>query len=121
LFTCNISCFSDQNELGKHTVYYVVFITDLVFCSEMEVYTNAELADAHLMYGLADGNRTAAQCLYWERFPEGRCSDRKTFQAIDRRLREHGTLKPNTRDWERPRRTRTPQLEEGLEGRGHHN
>ena len=73
----------------------------------MEVYTNAELADAHLMYGLADVNGAAAQRLYRERFPDRRCPDRKTYEAIDRRLREHGTLKPNTG--------------EGLEGRGHHN
>ena len=58
-----------------------MFITDLAFCSEMEVYTNAELADAHLMYGLADGNGAAAQRLYQERFPERRCSDRKTFKG----------------------------------------
>ena len=65
------------------------------------------------MYGLADGNGAAAQRLYQERF-ERRCPDRKTFEATDRRLREHGTMKPNTRDWRRPRRTRTPQLEEAI-------
>ena len=42
------------------------------------------------------------------------CPDKKTFEAIDRRLREHGTLKPNTRDWGRLRRTRTPQMEEAI-------
>jgi hypothetical protein len=78
----------------------------------MEVYTNAEMADAHLKYGLADGNGAAAQRLYRERFPERRCLDRKTIEANDRRLKEHGTLKPNTHDWGRTRRTRTPQLEE---------
>ena len=36
LFTCNINCFSDQNELGKHTVYCVEFITDLAFCINAE-------------------------------------------------------------------------------------
>ena len=36
-----------------------MFIADLAFCSEMEVYTNSELADAHLMYGLADDNGAA--------------------------------------------------------------
>jgi hypothetical protein len=89
-------------------VYYILFITDFSFCTEMEVYTNAELADAHLMYGLADGNGAAAQSLYREIFPERRCPDRKTFEAIDRCLREHRTLKPNTHDWGRPRKTRTP-------------
>ena len=78
----------------------------------MEVYKNAELADAHLMYGLADGNGAAAQRLYRERFPERWCLGRKTFEAIDHRLREHGTLKPNTRDWGSPRRT--TQLKEAI-------
>ena len=90
-----------------------MFITDLAFCSEMKVYTNAELADTHLMYGLADDNGAAAQRLYWERFPERRC-DSKMFEAINCCLREHGTLKSNTRDWGRSRRTRTPQLEEAI-------
>jgi hypothetical protein len=80
----------------------------------MEVYTNAELADVHLMYGLADGNGAVAQRLYRESFTERRWPDRKTFEAIDRRLREHGTLKPITRDWGRSRRTKTPQLEEEI-------
>ena len=62
-----------------------MFITDLAFCSEMEVYKTAELADAHLMYGLVDDNGAAAQRLYRERFPERRCPDRKNFEAIDRR------------------------------------
>jgi hypothetical protein len=56
----------------------------------MEVYINAELADAHLMYGLADGNGAAAQCLYQERFPERSCPNRKTFEAIDRHVRNMG-------------------------------
>ena len=80
----------------------------------MEVYSNAELADAHLMYGLAYGNSRGAQRLYRERFPERRCPDRRTFEAIDHRLREHGTFKSATRDWGRPRRKRTPQLEEEI-------
>jgi hypothetical protein len=80
----------------------------------MEVYRNAELADAHMMYGLADGKGAAAQRLYRETFPERRCPDRKTFEAIDRHLREHVIFKPNTRDWGRPRSTRTLQLEEAI-------
>lgn len=78
------------------------------------MFTNAELADAHLMYGLARGNSRGAVRLYRDRFPERRCPDRKTFDAIDRRLREHGTFQPMTRDWGRPRTTRTPAMDEAI-------
>ena len=48
-------------------------------------FTFAEYADMHLMYGLASCNALEARRLYEERFP-----DRKTFDRVDRRLRETG-------------------------------
>ncbi|GFW95228.1 uncharacterized protein TNCV_314311 [Trichonephila clavipes] len=35
----------------------------------MDRFTNAELADMHLMYGAAQGNGAAAERMYRERFP----------------------------------------------------
>lgn len=53
-------------------------------------FTFAEYADMHLMYGLASCNALEARRLYEERFPNRRIPDRKTFERVDRRLRETG-------------------------------
>lgn len=53
-------------------------------------YSFPEYADMHLVYGLALGNSTEAVRLYAERFPDRRIPDRKTFERVDRRLRETG-------------------------------
>ncbi|KAK5643932.1 hypothetical protein RI129_007777 [Pyrocoelia pectoralis] len=47
-----------------------------------------------LFYGEVHRNVTAAVRRYHETFPNRRIPDRKTFEAIERRLRETGTLKP---------------------------
>ena len=65
----------------------------------MARYTNAEMADMHLMYGRAFGNSHEAQRLYGEAFPQRRLPDHRTFTAIDQRLRENGTFTPKTADW----------------------
>ena len=59
----------------------------------MARYTNAEMADMHYIYGLADGNALKAKRLYMERFPNRIVPDRKIFQSIHQRLRETGTLR----------------------------
>ena len=53
-------------------------------------YTFNEYTDMHLMYGLASSNASAARRLYGQRFPNRRIPNRKTFERIDRRLRETG-------------------------------
>jgi hypothetical protein len=52
------------------------------------MYSNQDLADMHL----ADGNAAVARRLYQEKYPGRRCSDRKTFVSIHRRLCEHGNF-----------------------------
>ena len=58
----------------------------------MERFTNAELADMHFVYGLADGNARQAQRLYEERFPHREVPDQRHFQRLHQRLRETGNL-----------------------------
>ncbi|GFU34270.1 uncharacterized protein TNCV_4976271 [Trichonephila clavipes] len=55
-------------------------------------FTNAELADMHLMYGAAQGNGAAAERMYRERFPCRKHPDRRTFERIHRELRTSGTF-----------------------------
>ena len=45
-----INCFSDQNELGKHTVYCVVFITYFFFCIShlLMYYEDSEKMDSNM-------------------------------------------------------------------------
>lgn len=59
-------------------------------------YTSAEMADMHLMYGLAEGKCNLARELYLEHFPNRHLPDKKTFQRIDERLRDNGSLLKRT-------------------------
>jgi len=61
-----------------------------------------ELADMHLMYDLAQGNATEARRLYAQSFPNRYVPTDKSFQNVDRTLREFGTLKKRTSEG-RPR------------------
>lgn len=68
----------------------------------MNRLTVNELVDMHLMYGLAQGNTTEARRLYIEQFP-GRCApNQRSFQNVDRILRETGQLTQRRREG-RPR------------------
>lgn len=58
----------------------------------MSEFSFTELADMHLIYGLANGNAVLARSLYEERFPNRRIPDRKLFEVLHRRLRETGQL-----------------------------
>ena len=51
-------------------------------------FTVEDLADMHLMYGLAQGNIHEVRRLYLERFPNRHLSSHPTFASVDRRLRE---------------------------------
>ena len=53
------------------------------------MYTNREMADMHLIYGLAGCNSAEARRLYENRFPGRRIPNKKTFQRLNERLREH--------------------------------
>lgn len=53
-------------------------------------YTNNEYADMHLLYGRANCNALRAKRLYAQKYPHRRVPDRKTFENVDRRLRETG-------------------------------
>lgn len=55
-------------------------------------YTNAEYADIHLIYGMANCNAVEARRLYVERYPNRRAPNRKTFVRTDQRLRETGMV-----------------------------
>lgn len=59
------------------------------------MFENAEFADMHYMYGLADGNAFEARRLYAERFPQRIVPDARTFSSVHRRLREKGCFKPD--------------------------
>lgn len=56
----------------------------------MPLFTFAEYADMHLMYGLAAGNAREAARLYAQRFPNRVLPDHRTFERVDRNLRETG-------------------------------
>lgn len=56
----------------------------------MAEFTFEELADMHLMYGLAEGNAAEARRLYADRYVNRRLPHWQTFVRVDRRLRETG-------------------------------
>lgn len=59
----------------------------------MEEYSCAEYADMHLIYGEALCNSVEARRLYDERFPGRHLPSPKTFERVDRSLRETGKKK----------------------------
>jgi hypothetical protein len=60
------------------------------------MYTNTEYADIHFVYGFCDGNAAAAVWEYELRYLDRRHPERHVFEAVHRRLRETGSLKPRT-------------------------
>lgn len=54
------------------------------------MFTNAEYADIHYVYGFCDGNSNAAVEEYRIRFPNRRVPHSHTFVEVHRRFREHG-------------------------------
>lgn len=77
------------------------------------IYTNLEMTDMHLMYGLARCNCLEARRLYQENFPDRQLPSHKMFSSIHRRLRETGSFKPDKLGKSgRPRTTCTPEFEE---------
>lgn len=62
------------------------------------IFTNAEYADMHYVYGFCDGNSNAAVEEYRIRFPNRRVPHSHTFVEVHRRFREHGFGVPNNRN-----------------------
>jgi hypothetical protein len=60
------------------------------------MYTNAQYADIHLVYGFCDGNVASAAREYQLRYPDWRHPERHVFEEVHRRLRETGSFKPRT-------------------------
>jgi hypothetical protein len=67
------------------------------------------MADVPLIFGRSSGNEREARNMHQENFLHCRIPDRKTFTAIDRRLRENGTLR--LKDCGRPPTLLKPQEE----------
>lgn len=83
--------------------------------NEIHNFTNSEMADMHLMYGLANCSGTEARRLYQERFPNRVLPCNKTFSTIHRRLAETGSFShQKTGNSGRQVSVRTPELEEAI-------
>ena len=76
----------------------------------MERFTNAELADMHLMYGAAAGNASRAAQLYRERFPNREVPGHRFFTNLHRRLRETGSFRVNRLETGRPRNNHQEEI-----------
>ncbi|XP_050304397.1 sugar transporter SWEET1 isoform X2 [Anthonomus grandis grandis] len=72
------------------------------------------MTDMHVMYARAYSNCYAARRLYAEAFPQRQLADSKTFESVDRRLRERGSFKIPTNDRGRPRSVRTHEFQEAV-------
>jgi hypothetical protein len=59
----------------------------------MEMYTNAEYADIHFVYGFCDDNASAAAREYQLRYPDWTHPERRVFEAVHHRLKETGSFK----------------------------
>ena len=67
------------------------------------------------MYGVAYQNVKIAARMYAERFPQRRHPAHTTFQRLDQRLPERGSLRPNMSETGLPR-SLTPDVEEAILG-----
>lgn len=76
----------------------------------MHMYTNAEMADMHFMYGRANGNATEARRMYAEEFPNRLLPSDKIFSRLHIRLSETGSFKINGGSG-RPRSVSSPAVE----------
>lgn len=77
-------------------------------------YSLNELADVHLVYGECNSNSLAAARRYAEKYPNRLVPYPSTFAAVDRKIREKGTLLANAIVPERQRPVRSPDLEEAV-------
>ncbi|GFX37900.1 DUF4817 domain-containing protein [Trichonephila clavipes] len=61
----------------------------------MECFTNTELADLYLIFGLAEGSTRAAEILHRENYPHRDAPDRRMFANLHHNLCEYGSLRDN--------------------------
>lgn len=80
----------------------------------MEEFTNAEMADMHIVYGEVHCNGRAACRLYAERYPNRRVPNYRMFASLHRNLCEYGAFRRNRHDAGHPRTTRSPAFEEDV-------
>lgn len=78
----------------------------------MHRFTFPELADIHLVYGMAEGNTREAQRIYRQRYPDRHVPHHATFMQVDLRLRESGSFSLRKQDTGRIRTRRTVEFEE---------
>lgn len=78
------------------------------------LFTFEEFTDMLLIYGKVDCNSTAAVREYREKYPHRRIPCCKTFEAVERRLRETGTLITRRTDTGRQRFVRNVNVEEEI-------
>lgn len=78
------------------------------------MYSFEEYTDMILIYGKVNKNSLAAVQEYRDTFPHRRVPDRKTFEAVERRLRETGSFKPKRIDTGRQRSARDHNNEEEI-------
>ncbi|GFX15604.1 hypothetical protein TNCV_2130921 [Trichonephila clavipes] len=57
----------------------------------MERFTNTELVDMHLIYGLAEGNARATESLCHKRYPQRDAPDDWMFDNLHHNLFEYGS------------------------------
>jgi hypothetical protein len=73
-----------------HVICYLISFIHVM--ADHHVYTNTEMADMHLMYGLAGCNSREAQRLYQQHFPNRGVPHYQTFISIHARLQETGSF-----------------------------
>ena len=78
----------------------------------MEEFTNADMADMHIVYGKVHCNGRAASLLYAERYPNRSVRNCRMLVNLHRNLCEYGVFSRNKNDAGRPRTKHTPALEE---------
>lgn len=78
----------------------------------MASYTHRELADMHLVYGMANCNGREALRMYRQKYPSRKMPSRSFFATIHRRLCETGSLDVHKPDSGRQRISRTVDAEE---------
>ena len=54
----------------------------------MEHFTNVELVDMHLKYGVAEGNALRTTRMYQDRFPDRKIPGHRFFTYLHERLRD---------------------------------
>lgn len=79
---------------------FALSVRGCVYVTRM--YSNQEMADMHLTYGLAECNSADGRCPYSVRYLNRRLPDKKTFQRLNERLRETGSFKNRELDDGRP-------------------